>query len=103
MTDPTDNDNLYMSARKQHRTDKYRQHPGAVVCQVCLYEVRQRTDFEENEGFPAGYRRTQQRCQKWVISSGNLTLREKSPGREAPVNHPPEPFRKEARSPMGML
>ena len=29
-------------------------------------EVRQRTDFDLNKGFPAGYRRAQQRCQKWV-------------------------------------
>ena len=26
-------------------------------------EVRQRTDFKANKGFPAGYRRIQQRCQ----------------------------------------
>jgi len=51
MTNPADNDILYMSARKQHRTDKHRQRSRAVVCQVPLYEVRQRTDFEGARAF----------------------------------------------------
>ena len=53
-----------------------------------LNEVRQRTDFRRAKEFPAGYRRTQQRCQKRVLL-GNTCTGAETPGRVTPVHHLP--------------
>ena len=68
-------------------------------------EASQRTGFLMSEGFPCGSRRIQQRMSQ---QTKEFPTKEQGPGNRRllqAVKHPfpprPEPFRKEARSPMG--